>query len=206
MCLFGGAPAQDNSAAVARQQEVSRQHQILAGQGQINNAFSAFDPAYFDKFQQNYLGVFNPQVDQQFGDASRNMRYDAARKGVADSTPGQFEFGNLVRTYGDARRQVAGNAIDATNQQRNAIQSQKTNLFNANNTAADPSLAAQNAVSAAGSLSTAPSYSPLANIFNGAVNGAGALVAGQNNALPAGYAPLFNANPAARGAAASVVR
>lgn len=195
MCFSQAAP-QDNSAAIARQSEIDRQARITAGQGKINDAFAGFNPDYFSKFQQAYLDHYNPQIDQQFTDARKNLRYDLARKGVQDSTPGQTQFGRLAQAYADRRTDIAANASSAADSLKGQVEGQKTNLYSLNNTSADPALAAQQAVSAAGSLATPATYSPLADLFSGFATAGAQYLNNKNLALPAGYASKF-ATPAA---------
>lgn len=190
MCFSQPAPV-DHSAEIARQEEQNRQARILQGQQSIDNTFAAFDPAYFQKFQNDYLNYYNPQADQQFADARKSLRYNLARKGTLNSTPGQDTFAKLIGQYGDARTQIADNALAATNAQRTQVEQNKSDLYQQNTASADPSLAAQSAVSRANSLTTPPTYSPLADLFSGLINTSAAYAAGRQNQLPAGYQQLF---------------
>lgn len=185
MCF--SKPPKDRSAEIAREEEQKRQGRILEGRSKIDNAFSAFDPAYFENYNKAYTDVYNPQVDEQFGDARQAMRYNLARKGTNNSTPGQKAFGDLTESYGDQRRKIASDALTATNSARSDVERNKTELYSQNQAAADPSLAAISAVGRAGSLTTTPSYSPLGDLFTGLVNGAGQYAVNQSQQLPSQY-------------------
>lgn len=191
MCLGGNSQQQDQSAQLAREQAVARENRVNEGKAKIDSAFAPFDPSYFQKFTDDYLGAYNPQVDEQFGDARQQLKYGLARTGMTNATPGQTKFGKLADAYTDRRREVASNAESATNSLRGQIDSQKGALYDQNAAAADPSLSAVRAASAAGSLQTAPSYSPLADLFSGVINTGSAYLSGQNRNLPAGYKPMF---------------
>lgn len=192
MCLFGQSTPHDNSAEIARQQEEERQAKINAGKTKIDEAFNVFDPAYYDKFQKAYTDNYNPQVDKQFTDARQGVRYNLARKGTLDATAGQKAFGDLVDSYDEKRRQVASNALEATNKIRTAVEQNKSDLYNQNTASADPNLSAISAVGRAGSLSSPQAYSPLGDLFSGLVNSTGSYLAGRNQALPVGYARLLS--------------
>jgi hypothetical protein len=192
MC-FGKKPPQDNSAAIARQQAAEREQRVGQGKEKIDQAFSVFDPQYFDKFQSDYLNYYNPQVDEQFGDARQNLKYDLYRSGTQDSTPGQQKFGDLIEDYGNRRREVASKALEATNAIRSSVEGNKSDLYQQNVAASDPSLAAISATGRAGSLSTPPAFSPLADLFGGGINAGASYLAGRNKALPAGYQNAFSA-------------
>lgn len=191
MCSLGGSPPKDNSADVARQQAQDRENKINQGKSSIDSAFSVFDPAYYQKYTQAYLNNYNPEVDRQFDVAKQQTQYNLARAGTTDSTIGQKQFGDLVRSYGQQKQNIASQAADATNAQRSAIENEKTTLYNQNSTSADPSLASISALSNANSLSQPAQYSPLGSVFAGLANGVAYGLSGSNNRLPAGYATAF---------------
>jgi hypothetical protein len=184
MCFSSPKIPQDNSAQLAQQQEATREANIKQGQSSIDTAFSQFDPAYYENYQKAYEDNYNPQVDEQFANARRGVKYDAARKGVEDSTPGQTAFSNLTGAYDTQRRNVASNALNASNVLRSNVEAQKSNLYSLNTSAADPSLAAQNATAQVGALQTMPSYSPLGDIFGSLVNSYAAYQTGKNAVNP----------------------
>jgi hypothetical protein len=180
-------PPVDHSAEIARQEEQARQANILTGQGKIDTAFSAFDPAFFQKYQNDYLGYYNPQIDKQFGTTKRDLRYDLARKGTLNSTPGQTRFADLIDQLGQRRDELASNANAATAGLRSNVEQNKHTLYNQNTVSADPTLAAQGAAGSVGALMTPPVYSPLADLFAGVINSYGAYQAGAGNQIPMQY-------------------
>jgi hypothetical protein len=189
--MCGPKPPRDNSAEVARQQEQERQDRINAGKAKIDQSFSIFTPDYFDQFKTDYLNNYNPQVDEQFEDARKGLRYNLARAGTQDSTAGQKAFGDLTEDYGDRRREIASKALEATNNIRSQVEQNKSELYSQNVAAADPSLAAITAAGRAGSLQSPPSFSPLADLFAGATNAGAAYYYGQQKGLPEAYRNSF---------------
>ncbi len=190
MC-FNSSPPKDNSAEIARQQAVEREAAITKGKTSIDEAFSVFDPAYYDKYKQTNEDYYNPQADKQFTDARRKMTYNLGRAGIADATEGQRQFGELTHTYEGARREIASNAEDATNKLKLNVDQQKGDLYSQNSASADPALAGITATSRAGALQTPGTYSPLGSIFAGVANTGTAYINGQSKALPAGYGASF---------------
>ena len=189
--MCGPTPSQDNSAALARQQEQERQQRINEGKAKIDDAFSVFTPQYFNQFKNDYLAYYNPQVDDQFGDARKGLRYNLARAGTQDSTAGQKAFSDLTENYGDRRREIASKALEATNNIRSQVEQNKGDLYSQNTASADPSLAAIQAVGRAGSLQSPPAFSPLADLFSGAAGAGAAYYAGQQRGLPEAYRNSF---------------
>lgn len=191
MCLGGSSTPQDNSAQIAREQATEREGKITTGKQSIDQAFNVFDPAFYDKYTKAYTDNYNPEVDRQFGEAKQGLTYDTARRGTTDSTGAQKQFGDLTRTYEDARQQIGSQAVDATNKLKSSVDATKGDLYAQNSASADPSLAALQATTRAGSLTTPGAYSPLGTIFASAANTGASYLNGSNSRIPAGYAGAF---------------
>lgn len=185
------SPPRDNSADIARRQAEKRELKITQGKEKIDAAFKVFDPKYFEKFNSDYASYYNPQVDDKFTDARQDLRYNLSRAGIADSTAGQKLFGDLTKAYGDQRRTVASNALEATNKIRSQVESNKSDLYAQNSASADPTLSGINALSRVGSLQTPPSFSPIGDIFAGLTNAGASYLYGRNQGLPPGYRGMF---------------
>lgn len=183
MCNTPSIP-QDRSAEIAAQSAAQRESQVRAGQQNIDSAFGKFDDNFFNDFTKAYENNYNPQVDTQFDRAKTNLRYDNARKGMLDSTPAIFSNDLLNEKYGQQRQQVASDAIGATSNLRNNVSNQKTQLYQLNSSAADPTLASTNAAAAAGTIPNQPQYSALGDLFGGLVNSGASFMAGQNQNNP----------------------
>lgn len=176
--------------------ERERAQRIAQGKGQIKSAFDVFDKAFYRNYKNDYLNYYQPQLDQQFGDARRAVRYDAARRGVDTSTPGINRFSDLVDLYAGQRRDLAASARGAKNDLKSQVATAKNTLFNQNAIAADPSLAHQGASAAVGAIQAVPQYSQLGNLFAGFVNGANTVYQNRQAMLPPGYGPLLRQNVA----------
>lgn len=192
MCLFGSKDVpQDNSAAIARQQEQERQARIAQGETAIDDAFSRFDDPFFSQFTDSYLNYYQPQLQQQFGNATDDLRLAFARKGNLNGTAASDNYKDLANTFVDASNNLSSKALAATNDLKSDVNTRRNNLSTLNATSADPSAVARQAVSSAGAVQETPTFSPLANIFAGVVDGYAANQAGRQNALPPGYQQLF---------------
>ncbi len=182
----------DKSGNVAQRLEDRRAQRVEAGQERIDKRFDKFDPKFYGNYREDYLDNYNPQLDTQFDDASKVLKYDLARSGVLDSSTGINAFGKLTDEYAKNKQQIASDALGAVNALKNSISTAKTSLMNTNLAAADPGNAAATAASTASSLGVPQTYSPLGQVFAGFVNGYDAYRRGQDNALPEGprYDPL----------------
>jgi len=193
MCLSQPKIPQDNSAQIAQQQADKRQADITAGKQNIDSAFSKFDDNYFNDYGKAYVDNYNPQVDDQYNRAVLKNNYAAARAGIDNSTPAFTSNDKLNLAYGDQRRAIAANANTAVDSLKTGVANQKSQLYALNSSAADPSAAASNATAAAGTMPSTPQYSVLGDLFGSLINNGSAYIAGRNQALPPGYANVFNA-------------
>lgn len=204
MCSAPKIP-EDTSAQQAAEAAAKRQALVTQGAESIDTAFKPFDDAYFDKYRSAYVDNYNPQVDEQYGRAKTQLSYDAARKGVMDSTPAIYKDDLLNEKYGQQRQQIAANAVGAAQDQRSNIEQQKTNLYALNESAANPTLAAERSSAAAGTIPNTPQYSMLGDLFGGLINTGASYINGQSKALPAGYGSVFQAGAGLPGSSSGKV-
>lgn len=156
----------DNSAEIARQQEAARQARIRTGQSNIDQAFSGFDDNFYQGYQDQYTGYYNPQLEDQYGDAVKRLTLQLAQSGNLTGSAGANQFGDLEEYYNQQRLALTNRALDAVNTLRGNIDNKKSQLYADNRAAADPGSASSAAASAVQYLQpTAPS-SPLANVFS----------------------------------------
>ena len=169
--LFGGGSnnsAQNAAAeqlAQMRRAEEARQDQIRQGQSNIDTAFSQFDPAYYDKFRKTYTDVYNPQIADQYARAKDKLTAVLAGRGTLESTVGGAKFGDLTKTRNEAETDVANRGFDASNELKGKVEGAKTSLYTLNTGAADPALAANQAMGSASSFAAPPTLSPLGQVF-----------------------------------------
>lgn len=186
MCFSPKVP-KDNSAEIAAQQEATREANIKAGQGNIDQAFTQYNDPYYAGITQNYEDYYDPQINQQYGDAVNKLTYQLGQQGILQSSEGNRQLGLLQQSNDTQKQTIADQAIAAANTAKQQVAQQKNNLYAQNQQAADPSLAASQAAGAAASAVSPITYSPLANVFAGALGqGTNALALQQGNGLIGG--------------------
>lgn len=201
MCFSQKMP-QDNSAAEARQQEQERQDRIRAGQGQIDAAFAQYDEPFYSTASQNYLDYYNPQLDDQYDKARRDVAFGLARSGLSESTAAADKYAELDKAKGTAAQQIAGGASDYAQGLRNKVESSKSSLYDLNTSAADPTAISSRLSAATQDLSAPTTFSPLGEVFASFLNqGANALnFAGRGyDVLGAGLGPTAPGYGGSRG-------
>lgn len=158
-------PKRDNSAQIAAQKEAERQARIKTGQSNIDSAFAGFNDDFYQGYQDDYLGYYTPQIDDQYSDAVKRLTLQLAQTGNLTGSVGANQLGDLQKFYDTQKTSLTNRALDATNTLRGDIDARKSQLYADNRASADPGSAASAAASAVQFLQpTAPS-SPLANVF-----------------------------------------
>lgn len=163
--MCGPKPKKDNSAEIARQEEAARQARIQQGQQGIDQAFAGFDDPFFQGYQNQYSSYYAPQLDDQYSQAVKRLTLQLARTGNLTGSTGADQLSRLKQGYDTQKLGISNQAVDAANQLRGKIDSQKSQLYADNRAAADPSSAAAAAASAAQYLQPTAPTSPLADVF-----------------------------------------
>ena len=189
MCFGGGArrearrareQAADIQAQITREEE-ERQNRIQAGREAIDENFARFDDKYFDDYQTAYVDNFTPQIDRQHEDARAGLIAALASRGMNESTVAGVQLGDLQQARDEQHLNVASRASDATQQLRTRVENAKGDLYTLNQAAADPASANTQALGRASSLVAPPEFSPIGQVFAGALDGYAAYRQAQNN-------------------------
>lgn len=205
--LFGVKKAAKQQAATAaaaaaetKQREAQREADIGAGKTAIDQAFSQFNPNFFSDYTKKYSDFYAPQVDDQYKMAQDKLKAQLAGQGVLESGVGNDAMARLAGTRATALSNIQSQGQDAANTLQRNIDAAKTGLYSANANAADPQSAAALATGTATSLAAPQNYSPLADLFAGALNSYGAYRTASNGmgtgtaggALYGGQGPGYN--------------
>lgn len=196
MC-FGGnkaAKAAQREAELARQQEEARQAEIRQGREGINNTFAQFDDGFFGRNRQAFMDYAQPQLDEQFGDASKELTFDLARTGLLNSSVRGDKTSKLQRLYDQNNQQLTNEALSREQQQRNAIESSRSDLISLLQTTGDAQGATNQALSRASVLSAPQPFSPLGQMFQDFTAGLGTQAAQERAASISGgrYQSRYN--------------
>lgn len=165
MCLGGPSIPHDDSAERARAEEAARQARVSAGREQIDQTFSGFDDSFFNKAAGDYSGYYNPQLDEQYVDARKKLVLNLAGTGNLTSSAGASRIGDLTKNYNKQQAEIADRALAAANDMRARVESQRSDLYGMNQTAADPAQAGSLALARAANLQAPQAFSPLGDAF-----------------------------------------
>lgn len=172
MCMGdGGRSTAKSEAERQRQEEEERQARVREGADAINSTFAQYDDAFYDGLSQKYLDYANPQLDDQFADAARDLRIALARNGLLQSSVNADRRAKLQEDYDTQARAVAEQARGYANDTRSNLEAVKADLLTQNQSIADPVLIANQANARAAANAELPAFSPLGQLFIGAADG-----------------------------------
>jgi hypothetical protein len=196
MC-FGGnkaGKAAAEEAKRARADEDKRQAEIRDGRKSIDKTFKQFDGSFFDKNKQAFMDYASPQLDRQFGDASKELSFDLARSGLTNSSTRGTQTSKLQEAYDRNLQQVTNEALSREQQQRNAVEGSRADLISLLQTTGDAKGATNQALSRAAMLSQPQPFSPIGQLFTDFTAGLGTQAALERAASVSGgrYQPRYN--------------
>jgi len=140
-------------------------------QGRKVEGFATDD--FFNRNRQSFMDYALPQLDQQFGDASKELSFDLARGGLLNSSVRGEQGGKLQRLYDQNMQQVTNEALSREQQQRTSIEDARANLLSMLQTTGDAQGATNQALSRAAVLSQPQPFSPMGQLFTDFTAGLG---------------------------------
>lgn len=128
---------------------------------------------YFAKNRQAFMDYATPQLDEQFGEASNELTFDLARSGLRNSSVRGEQTGKLQKLYDRNMQQITNEALSREQQQRNAVESARSNLISMLQTTGDAQGTTNQALSRASALSMPEPFQPLGQLFTDFTAGLG---------------------------------
>lgn len=196
MCFGGNKAAKraQREAEMARQQEAARQAEIRQGRENINSTFGQFDDNFFGQNRQAFMDYARPQLDEQFGDASKALTFDLARSGLMNSSVRGDQTSKLQRLYDQNNQQLTNEALSREQQQRNSVEGARADLISMLQTTGDAQGAANQALSRASILSAPQPFSPVGQLFQDFTAGLGTQAAMERASSVSGgrFQPRYN--------------
>ena len=189
--LFGGGGG-DKEAERARKEEQARQQEIRQGTRRVNNIFdNQFDKPFFREQRRNFIDYANPQLENQYGDAQKELTFSLARGGNLDSSTRGEQVSELQKLYDLNKQKVADDARAYATTARQNVEDARSGLITTLQATGDAQGAANQAISRAGVLSQPPSYNPLTDLFAQFTSGLGTQAALEKaNAYSGGQVPV----------------
>lgn len=157
--------ASNKAANQAAADEQARQARIRQGTVDINKTFTQFDEPFFTKQRDNYLGFALPQLDDQYGEAQKQLTFALARDGNTYSSAAAEQRAKLQKTYDQNKLTIADQGQNYANQARSNVEDARGNLIASLNATGDATQAANSAVARSAALAQPQGYSALGDLF-----------------------------------------
>ena len=147
--------------------EALRKSTVEGNRGAVDTAFGGFDDPYFNSIAQTYSDYYMPQLDTQYEDAAKQLKFKLARQGISNSTTAGDEQAKMQGVYDIQKGAIANNAKDSARQARESVAAAKNQLLNYADSAADKGAVDSRLASETGRLRTqAPELSPMGQVFS----------------------------------------
>ena len=162
-----GGKSGGGEAAAARADEQARQEAVRGGTSRINSIFDGqFNEDFFTGRKDAFLNYANPQLEDQYGKAQKELTFALARGGNLNSSTRAQKAGDLQTKYDLNKQMVSDQALASEGDARNAVEDSRANLIATLNATGDATGTANQALTRASALSKPAAYSPLANLFS----------------------------------------
>lgn len=149
---------------------------------------AGFNDDYFDKQKQSFLDYATPQLEDQYGEAQKQLTYSLARSGLLDSSVRADKTAELQKKYDLNKQQIADQALSYSTDARNNVEKARSDLITMLNATGDAEGAANSALARSQALSQPQAFSPLTQLFADFTSGLGQQAAIERaNSLSAQY-------------------
>lgn len=172
----------------------TRQNVLATGQGLFTEGQheGGFTDDFFKGRRQAYIDYATPQLEDQYGQAQKELTFALSRSGNLGSSVRGQKVGDLQKLYDTNKQKVADDALSYETQARNAVEDARSNLITTVNATGDAEGAANAALARSTALSQAPSYSPLTQLFTDFTAGLGTQLAAERSAAAGGPASRYS--------------
>lgn len=155
-------------AAEARKREEERQARIKAGTTKIDETFAPFNDDYYGQRKSAFLDFYRPQIEDQFGEAKKQLTYALARNGILNSTMAADESGKLTKDYNTNWASIVSKADADVNNLKSNVANEKSALVQQLNATGDADRVTNEALGRTQMIfDQRPDYNPLGDIFAG---------------------------------------
>ena len=189
-------PSQNSGSSNQMSAQEKAFRKALAG-GQLYSGrqkASGFDDDFFSGRRQAYIDYASPQLEEQYGDAQKQLTFALTRSGNLDSSMRADKSAELQKMYDINKQKIADDALSYETQARNSVEDARSNLIATLNATGDAQGAANAALARSQALSQSPSYSPISQLFTDFTAGLGTQAAMERAeaASQGGYKSRYN--------------
>lgn len=158
-------------AGAAKAQEAQRQANVTKGTDAINQAYSGFNPQFYQDYAQKYQNFAMPQLGEQYNSTRNQVGFDLANRGILNSGAARTRWGNLADTMSQAKQGIVDTGQSQAQNLQGQVEASKNQQLQTLYSSADPANAGAGAVATAASFATPPQFSNLTNQFSNLLSG-----------------------------------
>lgn len=174
--MFGVSSGGDPNDPALR----TRALQQAAGEGQLySGKGGGFDDAFYKGRRDAYTSYANPQLQDQYANAGKELTFALARSGNLDSSARAQKEGERTKLYGQRSREIGDQALQQETTARNSVEDARSNLVTMLNATGDVNAAVNGATARSQALSQQPAFSPIGQLFSDFTAGLGTQAAAE---------------------------
>ena len=151
-----------------------------------------FGENFFNGRRDAFLNYATPQLEQQYGDANKQLTFALTRSNLLNSSARGEKTGKLQRLYDLNSQDIGDQALSHSTQARNAVEDARSNLIATLNATGDSEGAANSALNRASALSQPAAYDPLGQLFANFTSGLGIQAAQEQSFAAGGPRPRYD--------------
>lgn len=185
-----GAIGNTGGAPLTQEEEF---RQALGGglYGEVKDG-KGFNDAFYNERRQAFLDYATPQLDEQYGEANKQLTYSLARSGLLDSSVRADKSAELQKKYDLNRQQIADQALSYETEARTNVEKARSDLVTMLNATGDAEGAASSALARSQALSAPQAFSPLTQLFADFTGGLAQQANYEKNAAVGGPGGRYN--------------
>lgn len=149
----------------AADREAARQANIKAGYDQIQTIFGGFNDDFYNQRSTAYQEFAQPQLDQQYEEAVKQLTFALSRNGRLDSSAAGEQKAKLQKDYDQQKTSLSDKGLQFSNDARSSVERARGDLVSLNSNLANPATIANEAQGRLAGLQAMPSFEPLAPLF-----------------------------------------
>jgi len=119
----------ESQRAAQEQKERERQARVTGNIATVNSSFDQFDEGFFKERGDEVSNFFNPQLDERFAGANKDLQLALASRGLLDSSVAAEKTGKLQERFDDERRGISEKALAREASTRSEVETQRGNLL-----------------------------------------------------------------------------
>lgn len=153
---------------------------------------TGFGDDFFNGRRDAYTGYANPQLENQYGDANKQLTFALDRSGLLNSSARGEKAGDLQQLYDLNKQEIADKGVSYSTQAKSSLEDARSNLISTLNATGDTEGAVNSALTRSKILSEPAAYSPLGQLFSDFTNTLGIQAAQERSYAAGGPRPRYD--------------